>query len=773
MKKIQAAAIWKKFSRRKKILSVVLAAAVAGCGVGLPLGLKKTGKKAIAGQSMVQQASAKTADISNSIVGSGNLETDISDYVEIPSGIVIEEVKVESGDTVKKGDVLATVDQTSVLEAMEEVQDAIDEVDEELADCSTSSTTEKLKSTVSGTVKKIYASKGDKVTSCMAKHGALVVIQSSDGTKTSVTATGGTVSSLSVSAGDSISSGDTLLTLKTNGTSAEYLKLKAERKALVKSLKKLSAMSLKGTITAQKSGTIAEVNVSDSSETSSASSGTASGSTTSGTVSATKTAAAGNTTAKLVTLTTTSNDSETDSVAAVQTQSEDEAETNEVQNVKKLQLQIKESGKTTADSLVIASAKTGKTPQTAVQASDGSYTGTISWNPGDGTFQEDTIYKAQVTLQASDGYQFSADTIQGIQNGLVSGIQVSSDGSTLRFQVTFAKTSSQKQNTKTEQNTETDRTDSRSSDTDSSKTATQNQGSTQKSSNVSGTIEESGTSTGNSDSNSQTSEKKGTTVSQSTSAAVGTGTSSGSISSGTSTSGTDNSVSGAGTSDNSSSDSSSSDTGSSYSDLIAAFSYASKDTMSLAVSVDELDINSVETGQIAEVTLDAIEGETYEGTVTKVSSESSSSGSGTAKYEVILSVPKDDQMKSGMNASATIEVESKDDVITIPVSALQEKGNKVFVYTENSGDGTLSGEQEVTTGISDGTNVEITEGLSEGDVVYYQKTGNTSNGSGKDSGQSQGPGGDMPQGGDGNGGGPQDGNGNSGGMPQGAPGGGQ
>ena len=39
--------------------------------------------------------------------------------------------------------------------------------------------------------------------------------------------------------------------------------------------------------------------------------------------------------------------------------------------------------------------------------------------------------------------------------------------------------------------------------------------------------------------------------------------------------------------------------------------------------------------------------------------------------------------------------------------------------------GTLSGEQEVTTGLSDGTTVEITEGLSEGDAVYYNKTGNT------------------------------------------------
>ena len=77
---------------------------------------------------------------------------------------------------------------------------------------------------------------------------------------------------------------------------------------------------------------------------------------------------------------------------------------------------------------------------------------------------------------------------------------------------------------------------------------------------------------------------------------------------------------------------------------------------------------------------------------------------------------------------------SQEPVITLEASvsvrvkliyALQEKGSRVFVYTKQDEDGTLSGEQEVTTGLSDGTTVEITEGLSEGNAVYYNKTGNT------------------------------------------------
>jgi len=144
--------------------------------------------------------------------------------------------------------------------------------------------------------------------------------------------------------------------------------------------------------------------------------------------------------------------------------------------------------------------------------------------------------------------------------------------------------------------------------------------------------------------------------------------------------------------------------------------------MILAISVDELDINSVEKGQQAEVTFDAIEEETFEGTVTKVGNSASASG-GVAKYTVEITIPASEEMKAGMNASATIVIEKKENIITIPVNALQERGNEVFVYTEKDEEGNLSGEKSVSTGLSDGNIVEITEGLSEGDTIYYQKVG--------------------------------------------------
>lgn len=47
-------------------------------------------------------------------------------------------------------------------------------------------------------------------------------------------------------------------------------------------------------------------------------------------------------------------------------------------------------------------------------------------------------------------------------------------------------------------------------------------------------------------------------------------------------------------------------------------------------------------------------------------------------------------------------IEQKEDVVTIPVNALQEQGSSTFVYTQKDEDGNLSGEVEVSTGLSDG-----------------------------------------------------------------------
>lgn len=161
-----------------------------------------------------------------------------------------------------------------------------------------------------------------------------------------------------------------------------------------------------------------------------------------------------------------------------------------------------------------------------------------------------------------------------------------------------------------------------------------------------------------------------------------------------------------------------------------AFTQAPNENLVLTVEIDELDILSIKKDMEAEITFDAIPDKTFNGKITKIA-DSAEASDGVAKYTVKVLIPRDDSMKAGMNATATILVEQKENILIIPVAALQEFGGRVFVYTkEDIQTGVLSGETEVTTGVSDGEYVEILSGLNEGSYVYYMLTSSESQNAG-------------------------------------------
>lgn len=209
------------------------------------------------------------------------------------------------------------------------------------------------------------------------------------------------------------------------------------------------------------------------------------------------------------------------------------------------------------------------------------------------------------------------------------------------------------------------------------------------------------------------------------SASAGVSGSSGSAAASGSVSGS-GSTAASGTSSGTSSASSSSSSEDLYSQYeTAGFTVSTNENMLITISVDELDILSVKTGQAVSVTLDALDGQTFDGTVQSIDTTGSNSG-GVTKFTVTISVPKTDDMLSGMSATATITVGSAENVLTIPAAALQEEGDTDYVYTSEDENGNLSGKTEVTAGLSDDNTVEITEGLSEGQTVYYSmNTGTT------------------------------------------------
>ncbi|MEL7647609.1 MAG: HlyD family efflux transporter periplasmic adaptor subunit [Sedimentibacter sp.] len=157
--------------------------------------------------------------------------------------------------------------------------------------------------------------------------------------------------------------------------------------------------------------------------------------------------------------------------------------------------------------------------------------------------------------------------------------------------------------------------------------------------------------------------------------------------------------------------------------------------LKFTIDVDELDIGSIQVGQSVEVTADSLEGKTFEGTISNISKIGTNSN-GVAYYPVTVVMEYSDNLMIGMNVDAKIVIESKEDVLMIPASALN-RGNRVLVEDKDGSKAKAASQDAnaskapgrnsaapdgytyvtVEIGISNTDYVEIVSGLVEGDVV--------------------------------------------------------
>lgn len=141
-------------------------------------------------------------------------------------------------------------------------------------------------------------------------------------------------------------------------------------------------------------------------------------------------------------------------------------------------------------------------------------------------------------------------------------------------------------------------------------------------------------------------------------------------------------------------------------------------TVSLTITLDEQDIAKVSMGQKAVVRVNALGEETFDAEVVEISNRGTNNG-GSSKFTVKLRFPKTADMVDGMSATASLPLEEKKAVPTIPVAALAEEGTQTVVYTALDKEGNPANPVPVTVGLSDGMTAEILEGLSPGDPYCY------------------------------------------------------
>lgn len=109
--------------------------------------------------SSIQTETAKRGSIRVTAQGSGAVEPVSSHAVTLEYDGVLEEISIEPGDMVSKGDILAVYDIESIDDAVDAKKEELDSTDEAIAQMSRSGA-DTVKAPVAGRVKRIFAHEG-------------------------------------------------------------------------------------------------------------------------------------------------------------------------------------------------------------------------------------------------------------------------------------------------------------------------------------------------------------------------------------------------------------------------------------------------------------------------------------------------------------------------------------------------------------------------------------------------------------------------------------
>ena len=153
------------------------------------------------------------------------------------------------------------------------------------------------------------------------------------------------------------------------------------------------------------------------------------------------------------------------------------------------------------------------------------------------------------------------------------------------------------------------------------------------------------------------------------------------------------------------------------------FTIESNQQVKVDISITKYDLAKIAVGQKADIT---IADQKYEGEVTKINkvAANNSQGSPVVGVEVHINNP-DSGIYLGVEAQVVVHTNSAQDEITLPVEIVNTDRNGDFCYVVENGVVTM---RRITTGISSDTDVEVTDGLKEGDLVVYDMTGSVTEG---------------------------------------------
>ncbi len=138
------------------------------------------------------------------------------------------------------------------------------------------------------------------------------------------------------------------------------------------------------------------------------------------------------------------------------------------------------------------------------------------------------------------------------------------------------------------------------------------------------------------------------------------------------------------------------------------------DDMQMWSQVDDIDVVYVQQGAPVKVTVDAVQGETFNGEVTAVETMGSQVN-GISKFGVVIKVEGGAKIRPGMQGRAFIDGGSAEDVLLVPIEAIFEEEGKSMVEILNA-DGTTK-VVPVQLGLMNDRIAEVKSGVEEGELV--------------------------------------------------------
>jgi HlyD family secretion protein len=138
-------------------------------------------------------------------------------------------------------------------------------------------------------------------------------------------------------------------------------------------------------------------------------------------------------------------------------------------------------------------------------------------------------------------------------------------------------------------------------------------------------------------------------------------------------------------------------------------------------NIDETEVGKIKIGMPMELTIGAMNQEKYDATITHIAPKGTNDG-GAVQFKIkgAVKLAVDQFIRAGYSANAKIEVERKENVLSIPESTIFFENDSSFIWTTKDKKGEYE-KQYVELGLSDGINVEVTEGVTKETKVRGNK----------------------------------------------------